>query len=61
MHPKGTLLPFVFKLAEWDVNSCDSEQLLFRRNSLSTKLITMTLKTYGQGYLQKVEASRWKW
>ena len=83
---QGTLLPFVFKLAEWDVNNCDSEQLLFRRNrcdavprlakshlarqrhtlilagppppvmilSLSTKLITMSLKTYGQGYLQMV-------
>ena len=51
---QGTLLPFVFKLAEWDVNNCDSEQLLFRRNSLSTKLITMSLKTYGQGYLQKL-------
>jgi hypothetical protein len=47
------LLPFAFKLAEWDVNACDSEHLLFRRNSLGSKLITATLKTYGQGFLKK--------
>jgi hypothetical protein len=45
---QGRLIPFVFKLAEWDVNQCDTEKLLFRRNSLSTKIITAALKTFGQ-------------
>ena len=43
LHPllfQGTLLPFVAHVIEREVQSCDSERLLFRRNSLATKLIT---------------------
>ncbi|EGD83266.1 hypothetical protein PTSG_13202, partial [Salpingoeca rosetta] len=51
---QGLLLPFMCKLAEWDINMCDGEHLVFRKNSLATKLLTATLKTYGQGFLKRV-------
>lgn len=47
---KGALLPLVSRVAEWEVNACESEKLMFRRNNLASKLITACMEAYGQGY-----------
>eukprot|EP00049_Salpingoeca_infusionum_P015322 m.296406 g.296406 ORF g.296406 m.296406 type:complete len:1878 (+) comp15856_c0_seq7:340-5973(+) len=50
---QALLLPLTFYLSEWEVAKCENESLFMRKNSLGSKLLTTTLKTYGQGYLKR--------
>eukprot|EP00055_Hartaetosiga_balthica_P004559 m.12105 g.12105 ORF g.12105 m.12105 type:complete len:1216 (-) comp3955_c0_seq1:647-4294(-) len=51
---QALLLPFAFKLAEWDIAKCEDKHLIYRKNTMATKLITTAMKTYGQGFLKKL-------
>lgn len=47
------LVPFLFRVVEWEVEVCRTAQTLFRRNSLATKLATACAKDHGQAYLRQ--------
>lgn len=43
MHTQGLLLPFASRVAEWEVDDCEGPKMVFRRNSLASKLTTACL------------------
>ena len=50
----GTLVPFVLRVAKWEIDDCDSAKLLFRGNSFATKVIGASFNLYGSKYLISV-------
>ena len=50
---QGLLLPFASRVAEWEVDACEGPKMVFRRNSLASKLTTACLHLYGSSYLRR--------
>eukprot|EP00054_Salpingoeca_dolichothecata_P028574 m.218407 g.218407 ORF g.218407 m.218407 type:complete len:2785 (-) comp26259_c1_seq1:68-8422(-) len=48
----NAVLPFLARIAVWEVESCSTAQTLFRRNSLASKLATQCTRLYGKAYLR---------
>ena len=48
---QGALVPFAIRVAQWEIENCESEKLLFRGNSFVTKVIGSCFNLYGSKYL----------
>lgn len=49
---QGLQLPFIHRVAQWEVEQCKTPQTLFRRNSLCTKVATTFMRRHGQAFLE---------